>query len=152
MAAVSASASSAGHGREHGRELRQAGLCRPQARARAPPGADASASGVDEDGDATGAHTVELRDALATAGDLAEQPRREEHEEERHNASSIYIYFIYLHRRRPAASRPPRLLDLIQIEVTAFVVERSLDCGVEERGERHRWNPRNTKITHKTVL
>jgi hypothetical protein len=38
--------------------------------------------GVDEDGDAAGAHAVELRDAPAAAGDLAEQPRREEHEEE----------------------------------------------------------------------
>jgi hypothetical protein len=33
-------------------------------------------------------------------------------------------------------SKHVRLLDLIQIEVTAFVGERSLVGGMEERGER----------------
>jgi hypothetical protein len=48
-------------------------------------------------------------------------------------------------------SKHVRLLDLIQIEVTAFVDEQSLGGGVEERGERHRWDPRNAKITHETM-
>ena len=38
--------------------------------------------GVDEDGHAAGAHAVELRDAPVAAGDLEQQPRREQHEEE----------------------------------------------------------------------
>lgn len=37
---------------------------------------------VDEDGHAAGAHAVELRQPPAAAGDLADQPRREQHEEE----------------------------------------------------------------------
>jgi hypothetical protein len=38
--------------------------------------------GVDEDGGDAGAHAVELGDAAVAPGDLAQQPRRQQHEQD----------------------------------------------------------------------
>jgi len=84
--------------------------------------------GVDEDGDAAGAHAVELRHASAAAGDLAEQPRREEHEEEhrdQHGAPVSHLRYI---------SGSPSLLSA----ATAFNGPRD-----------HQWR---IYIVHRTVL
>ena len=58
--------------------------------------------GVDEDGEAAGVHAVELRDAPAAAGDLAEQPRREEHEEEHRDQHGAPVTHLLLRLDRPA--------------------------------------------------